>query len=528
MKSKIYNIIIVLLLSVALTSCHEESDVLTAYDFNDYISFNEANKSFAGKFKVAWNGLNQYYALWDYEAKQGLDWDATYDEYLPKFAALDERDEATNPVTDDELKQLMQGFLSPLHDGHFVMEWKNHHTGNFVRFSPSSQRNESRDDYEVANMFGPVLDYYTNEAHGLIMTDEYGQLVAAEHSTLLNNLIDNVLYKEGMCCEWLEEQMAEYEKKLLPTEHEVFLYNSMNSLLTALQKEDLSISGYNALVIQYAYLNVPGLEFINPEFNEKGVSIKSAILKGNTGGIAYLYFSDFTLSAYLDEKPEFNTYDAVTAAHVNEVKRVWQLWFDNIQEMHKNGTLEGVIIDMRGNGGGYDSDTQYVMGALMPSGNFQYGWARYKRGTGRYDYSPLMPQYTYTMEKEHEVINDKPIVVLTNCESMSMAEITALTAQCLENGTVIGKQTHGGMCLLNGNTMNSLNYAGIIGESGTTPVYGYVPFQVLFDLDKNIRESVGVIPDIEVALDTRQYTAEATMFKDSQLDRAIEFIKTGK
>lgn len=522
MKSKIYPIIGALLLSVALTSCRDESDVLTAYDFNDYVAFNEANQSFAGKFKVAWNGLNQYYALWDYEAKHGLDWDATYDEYLPQFAALDERDKATNPVTDEELKQLMQGFLSPLHDGHFVMEWKNHHTGNTVRFSPSSLRDESRDDYEVANKYSPVLDYYTVLAHGLVMTDEYGQAVAAEYSTLLDELLNNVLYREGVGCEWLKEQIAEHEKKVLPTEHEVFLYRSMNALLNALQSSYLSISTYNTLVAQYAYLNVPGLEFINPEFEDKGVSIKSAILKGNTGGIAYLYFNRFMLSPYLGERPDFSTYDAATAAHVNKVRRVWQLWFDNIQEMHKNGTLEGVIIDMRGNGGGYDSDSQYAMGALMPSGNFQYGWARYKRGTGRYDYSPLMPQYTYTMEKEHEVINDRPIVVLTNCGSVSMAEITALTAQCLENGTVIGKQTHGGMCLLNGNVMNSINYAGMIGVADTTPVFGYVPFQVFLDLDKNIREGVGVIPNIEVALDTEQ------LYKDSQLDRAIEFIKTGK
>ena len=31
-----------------------------------------------------------------------------------------------------------------------------------------------------------------------------------------------------------------------------------------------------------------------------------------------------------------------------------------------------------------------------------------------------MPQYTYSMEKEHEVINDRPIVVLSNSGSVSI------------------------------------------------------------------------------------------------------------
>ena len=82
------------------TSCREESDSLLSYDHEEQLAFAEAETSYAAKFKVTWNGLNQYYALWDYEKEQGLDWDAVYDEYLPQFEALDERD-ADNPVTDD-------------------------------------------------------------------------------------------------------------------------------------------------------------------------------------------------------------------------------------------------------------------------------------------------------------------------------------------------------------------------------------------------------------------------------------------
>lgn len=143
-----------MLLLMLITSCREDSDKQLAYDHNETLSFAEAEKSFAGKFKVMWNGLNQYYALWDYEAEQGLDWDAVYDEYLPQFEALDERGE-DDPVTDDELKELLAKVLSPLHDGHFAMIWRNHATGHQVMYLPSTDRNASRDDAVIADKYTP-------------------------------------------------------------------------------------------------------------------------------------------------------------------------------------------------------------------------------------------------------------------------------------------------------------------------------------------------------------------------------------
>lgn len=150
-----------MLLVLMATSCHQESDNLLSYDYAERLAFGEATNSFAGKFKVTWNGLNQYYALWDYEEAQGLDWDQVYIEYLPQFEDLDKR-ESDNPVTDKELKNMLQNVLSPLHDGHFCMIWKNHATGNDVVYVPSDDRNASRDDAEISENFEPSLIYYGN------------------------------------------------------------------------------------------------------------------------------------------------------------------------------------------------------------------------------------------------------------------------------------------------------------------------------------------------------------------------------
>ena len=66
--------------------------------------------------------------------------------------------------------------------------------------------------------------------------------------------------------------------------------------------------------------------------------------------------------------------------------------------------------------------------------------------------------------------------------------------------------------------------SGHIGVEGITPVYVYLPTECIFDFNKQLLEGVGVTPDIEVAYDP-------VLFKntkqDSQIDRALQFIRTG-
>jgi C-terminal processing protease CtpA/Prc len=192
--------------------------------------------------------------------------------------------------------------------------------------------------------------------------------------------------------------------------------------------------------------------------------------------------------------------------------------------LHKSGQLGGVIIDVRNNGGGSVGDYPYVMGALLPSGGFEIGKARFKHGTGRLDYSPLMPQVVNTMEAEHAIITE-PIVVLANCHSVSMAEITSISTKYIDNATLIGKRTWGGICALSGNDNFSINYTGHIGEEDKTPVYVYLPMLAQFDREGHILEGVGVTPDIEIDLDIKQFKATG---KDSQLDCALQHIRNRK
>ena len=65
---------------------------------------------------------------------------------------------------------------------------------------------------------------------------------------------------------------------------------------------------------------------------------------------------------------------------------------------------------------------------------------------------------------------------------------------------------------------------GHIGERDKTPVFVYLPSVATFTLDKKIIEGEGITPDIEVDLDAATFTATG---KDTQLDRALQFLRTG-
>jgi C-terminal processing protease CtpA/Prc len=335
------------------------------------------------------------------------------------------------------------------------------------------------------------------------------------------------MHTPGIGYQWAVAKQNELSSKENPTETEATTLAYLNSLIknmAILEIEDVSdksIQLYNDLVAMYGFLNIPFLEPINTMLVEGGIDIKYALFEDN---IAYLYISDFSLTTYLNDL-YFERYFS-GSKHDTEVatrvKDVYNAWFGAIQRLHKQKKLKGVVIDLRSNGGGMVYDSNYVLGSLAPQGGIQYGYARFKRGAGRYDYSPLMPQSASTMADEHEIIDDVPITVLINCWSVSMSEMTSLCAKQLPNARVVGTRSWGGLCALAGQEEFTVNYAGHIGVKHQTPVYVYLPMVAIHDMNKKVLEGYGVEPDIEVSLDAKNLDK-----CDTQLERALDYIRTG-
>lgn len=516
MKNKIM-ILGALMLMLSITSCHKDSDIALNYAYEDIMAFSEAKESFAGEFTVFWKAMNSTYSLWDYEKEYGLDWDEHYKVMLPKFQALDEKDE----VTDKELESLMKEMAAPLHDGHMSIEFLNHKTGHFVKVFPNEIRNENRPDYKQSEHFVPDLKTYNNNRELLDWQ---------EANTMVSNQFKYMTQTKDIGYQWALTKQEELLSKQNPTENDANMLNylkafnnEMKKLVSQEKVTSKTIKSYNELVAQFSFLNIPFLESISENFSNHGINVKYGLFKDN---IAYFYLSDFDLTAYLHDLTFESTFS--DSRHTTEVakavREVYSAWFGAIQKLHKEKKLKGVIIDLRSNRGGSTNDSYYVLGSLAPKGGLQYGYARFKRGPGRFDYSPFMPMECATMEEEHEVIDDVPITILINCWSVSMSEMTSLSSKQMPNARLIGRRSWGGLCALTGQDEFTINYTGHIGEENKTPVFVYLPMVGIFDMNKKMLDGYGVEPDIEVDFDSTRY---ANTGYDSQLDRALQYIRTG-
>ncbi len=99
----------------------------------------EANQSYENQFKAIWTALDLNYQIWDYEREEyGLDWDAVYDTYLPKFQDLDTRYKATGDTVCWETAQsLYSAIFKNLHDGHINFRLKDVYSNKEARLLES-------------------------------------------------------------------------------------------------------------------------------------------------------------------------------------------------------------------------------------------------------------------------------------------------------------------------------------------------------------------------------------------------------
>ena len=408
MKTKIF---LMAAAVVMMAGCRMESDDVLNYAHQDEMAFSKAEGSYTAKFDVMWNGLNANYALWDYEAEHGLNWDKVYEQFRPRFVALDSSKTA---VTDKQLKALLDSVIAPLHDGHLSVQLKNHATGKYVSSSPGALRlaRERVDEYMTIARTELNMNYYAK--NGLMK----------EYITKSSYTIQTVAMAS---LEYIEEVVTRIEtipeSERTPAQNDTLaLYSPIGMelssalSLTLAGENQKAIEKYNIIAYKYQYLHIPYLEPIDPVINEYGLDITYALFNDN---IAYLKFDGFKLSAYLEQEfidLLFGGSSDATKALVKEVGDVWRAWFNAIQEHHKAGDLKGVIIDVRSNGGGFLNDSKFVLGALRQadeSGGFHDCDARFKRGSGRFDYSPVMPQIMPVLDAEHVTVT-APVVVLLN------------------------------------------------------------------------------------------------------------------
>jgi carboxyl-terminal processing protease len=158
---------------------------------------------------------------------------------------------------------------------------------------------------------------------------------------------------------------------------------------------------------------------------------------------------------------------------------------------------EGIILDLRDDGGGYMDQAVLVADAFINSGPIVS--RKYKSG-----------QEDYFKATKNTIFDSYPLVVLINGESASASEIVAGALQDYERAKIIGETSYG-----KGSVQQTFNFGEAILK--VTVAKWYTPKK------RNI-DDIGIEPDIAVEYSLEDFEAEL----DPQLDRAIEYLQTGE
>lgn len=208
-----------------------------------------------------------------------------------------------------------------------------------------------------------------------------------------------------------------------------------------------------------------------------------------------------------------------------QIKKVLDYFFNKLS----SGTVTGLIIDVRGNGGGDLRDLNFLVGSLISS-PLQIGYTRSKNGTSRLDYSPWAP--AIVTPRAGATAFTKPIVVLADGESISMAEITAMSLKRLSNTTIVGDTTWGANGPLTDNNVfntGSFSFGNIYTDitTGSTNYYGnaYTSSTMFKYIDGKIYEGKGFPPDYTIKQTLDQVFLPNNYIDDPQLDKAIKLLQ---
>ncbi|MFD2598848.1 S41 family peptidase [Sphingobacterium corticis] len=252
--------------------------------------------------------------------------------------------------------------------------------------------------------------------------------------------------------------------------------------------------------LEYFYSGIPTL-YLDSGYKKTGIldpgfRTITAVTGTIEQDIAYLSFNSFNLkSSYTNE-----AFKSVLDDFFNRVKA--------------DVPPRGVIIDLRGNGGGALADLDFLLGGFITE-PLHFGYTKSKMDNNRLDYSQWIPAKINPTKDSKKV--DIPFVVIVDQHSVSMSEITATAVQAFPKGGVVGERTWGGQGPLIANFVyNGGQYRTSFMNLVYTSSMQFVP------LDKVSREGFGFTPNREVNVTFEELASR----NDTQLAAAVEMVKS--
>lgn len=554
MKKHKLTLLIITMLVFLLCSCSQNSPVLP--------SDMALSGTWEDLFKGLWTGLSDNYVFWDLDDANG-EWDKVYEEFIPKFRELG----SINTSNRKKGTILLFDSVKNLSDGHFTMN------AFGSSFSPSDYRILKKEHPELSDqeVLEKIYDYY--ETFDLLPAD----MLYEDSKSIMENTFsiplttalvktEEFLDKYGsLYFNWREsgETMTcnavnpKIQLRTPPYGEAIMLYSSSHEFgsVTTYDGKILdctSAEAYNdpevsfpgeAIYSRGPYHPVSDLSWedkkqnldslfsdwtlclvlsVNPEYDRtdkvfrKGVNLKMLALSGITKETDGSAMVDYTANTVYFISSGFNFFPLKDQAEM----------YQFLMDFHKfkmNENAAGMILDMRGNSGGYNVDREILFGDMFREPHL-IGYQKNKTGAGRLDLTQEFPLYIYPeadfFGNEFSDIASKPVVVITNTATVSNGEITVLMVNSLPNGGQTGGVTMGANGTLAGDILTH--------NSGTFSVGNYItsvytPYGNIRDTNHVSYEGKGLTPDEGYEEDFNKDAFFAGT--DSRLGKAFEWIK---
>ena len=534
MKKHKLTLLIITMLVFLLCSCSQNSPVLP--------SDMALSGTWEDLFKGLWTGLSDNYVFWDLDDANG-EWDKVYEEFIPKFRELGSINTSDREATKKGTILLFDS-VKNLSDGHFTID------AFGSSFSPSDYRILKKEHPELSDQeaLEILYDYYVNfdkfpadifyEDSKSIMEYTFSiplttTLVKTE--AFINEYGDLYFNWSGesggaMTCNALNPKI---QRRTPPYGEAIMLYSSSHEFgsVTTYDGEILDFTSADAYddlegsfpgeaIYSYGpYYPVSDLSWkdededkkqnldslfsdwtlclvlsVNPEYDQtdksfrKGVNLKMLALCGITKETDGSAMVDYTANTVYFISSGFNFLPLKDQAEM----------YQFLMDFHKfkmNENAAGMILDMRGNRGGYNADREILFGDMFREPHL-IGYQKNKTGAGRLDLTQEFPLYIYPeadfFGNEFSNIASKPVVVITNTATVSNGEITVLMVNSLPNGGQTGGVTMGANGTLAGDILTH--------NSGTFSVGNYItsvytPYGNIRDTNHVSYEGKGLTPD---------------------------------
>lgn len=491
-------------------------------------------------FLQYWNAMNTEYV--HFSDDLSYDWDKVYDDYLPKFKALDYTKSEDSITAFKYFKEIAVG----VHDNHYNLTVKDG-LGNTLSTSPAMLTKYAATggdimdfpDIKVAGLFGDEVLVSVNNADssegvtheellkiykqtipsifevedlikGKDITDEdaaggggdatYGYF----HSTD-GNISEE--FPDGAYYGYTFETFTDKEIAAIDDREDQFVANEWNYVVKALSLSSYFF-GVNKDNIFYVYFSDFGntlflTNLLTKEEDKLTADEKEYIEKNNltflrscTRGIIYDDLKDIK-DVQLKEKIEKGANGIIGIQKMYEVlnsvvtKDEWK-----VSDTVTKNKFKGVIVDLRGNGGGAVSFLSSIWGNFF-NDETQFGYVRYKAGYSRLEYTPWT---SFSIDKDYanEELTanySKPVAVLVNGYSVSCSEISCVIAKLLTKSTIIGHTTFGGTCALTDRTVYNS------GPFTSEHLGIYTTTYQFIDMSETSYETIGIKPNISTELD---------------------------